>query len=243
MTRLGFVYPGGGAEQEYYLFGEAEGFRVYLAGSRTPGGDTHEIAALLETARHENVIEAGVRLLPLHPDVVLWACTSGSFILGREGAEAQAAALAQATGLPGTSTSLAFVDALAVLGLKRVAVLATYPEPAARAFASFLAAYGVEVAGLAWLDAMSGHDAAAIAPDRLVAALDTPAMGRAEAVLIPDTAMASLHLIERLEAAAGKPVLTANQVTLWAAVGLAGARLKRAEPGRLFDRPYAARRA
>ena len=38
MTRLGFVYPGGGAEHDYYRFAEEHGFQVFLAGSRTPGG-------------------------------------------------------------------------------------------------------------------------------------------------------------------------------------------------------------
>jgi maleate cis-trans isomerase len=153
--------------------------------------------------------------------VVVWACTSGSFVLGRTGAEDQVSALTAATGRETTSTSLAFIHALAAFGAGRVDVLATYPEPAASAFAGFLGEFGIAVTRLEWLCAPSGFDAAAIETDRLLDATRAIGSGPAEVVLIPDTALATLDLLPRLEQAAGKPVLTANQVTLWAALGLA----------------------
>lgn len=237
MTRLGFVYPGGGAEQDYYRFAEAHSFQVFLAGSRIPGGDGHDVDALLQTARTEHILEAARRLLALRIDAILWACTSGSFILGRAGAEAQARALREATGKPATSTSLAFIAALDRLGTRRVAVLATYPEPASRAFAAFLAEYGITVTSLRWLDAASGFDAANIEAERLGTALAETNLTRAEAVLIPDTALPSLDLVDHLEAACGRPVLTANQVTLWAALRLARQPLAVSGFGRIFSIP------
>ncbi len=65
MTRLGFIYPGGGAEPDYYRFAEAHGFQAFLVGSRIPGGDDHDVAALLQTARTEHIVEAARRLLSL----------------------------------------------------------------------------------------------------------------------------------------------------------------------------------
>ena len=43
-----------------------------------------------------------------------------------------------------------------------------------------------------------------------------------EAVLVPDAAMHSLEIVDDLKATIGKPVLTANQVTMWSALELAG---------------------
>jgi maleate cis-trans isomerase len=234
MTRLGFVYPGGGAEHDYYRFAETHGFQVFLAGSRTPGGDDHSIDSLLRTARTAPIVESAKRLMTLRVDAILWACTSGSFILGRAGAEAQAKVLREATGKPATSTSLAFIAALNRLGAQRVAVLATYPEPASRAFAAFLSEYGFTVADLRWLDAPSGFDAANIDEQHLAATLSTIDLTFVEAVLIPDTALASLDLVDRLEGVCQRPVLTANQVTLWAALGLAGQSLTVSGFGRIF---------
>ncbi len=45
------------------------------------------------------------------------ACTSGSFVYGWEGARQQVEAIAQATGVPASSTPFAFVDASRALGL------------------------------------------------------------------------------------------------------------------------------
>jgi maleate cis-trans isomerase len=234
MTRLGFIYPGGGAEHDYYRFAERHGFRAFLAGSRIPAGDDHAVEALLQTARTEYILESARRLLTLNVDAILWACTSASFILGRAGAEAQAQALRAGTGKPGTSTSIAFIGALSALGVKRVAVLATYPEPASRAFADFLGEYDITVTALRWLDAPTGFDAANIGTDELATALAATDFGRAEAVLVPDTALPSLDVIDRLESASKLPVLTANQVTLWAALGLARRPLVVPGYGKLF---------
>ena len=41
--------------------------------------------------------------------------------------------------------------------------------------------------------------------------------------LVPDTALPTLDILAELEESLGKPVLTANQVTLWQAFHLAGA--------------------
>lgn len=237
-VRLGFIYPGGGAEPDYYRFAEAveDRVRVFLVGSRIPAGDDHSIPALLETARVEHIVEAARRLVPLRPDAVMWACTSGSFVVGRRGAEAQVEAITAATKAPAGSTSLAFVHALSALGRRRVAVLATYPEPASRAFAGFLAEWGVDVRGLEWLDAASGWDAAGIPPEKVVEAARAADAREAEVLLLPDTALPTLAFIEELERTLGKPVLTANQVTLWDGLRLAGASLRVAGYGRLLNR-------
>jgi maleate cis-trans isomerase len=238
MTRLGFIYPGGGAEHDYYRFAEAHRLQVFLAGSRVPGGDDHDVESLRQVAQTAHILEAARRLLTLRIDAILWACTSGSFIVGRRGAEEQVCALRETTGKPATSTSLAFIAALERLGAQCVAVLATYPEPAARAFAAFLAEYGITVADLRWLDAASGFDAAGIEAARLRAAIAGLDLKRVEAVLIPDTALPSLDIVENLEAACRRPVLTANQVTLWAALGLARRALVADGYGRIFTLPW-----
>jgi maleate cis-trans isomerase len=238
MTRIGFIYPGGGAEPDYYRFAEAHGFQAFLVGSRIPGGDDHDVSSLLQTARTEHIIEAAQRLLTLNVDAVLWACTSGSFIVGRAGAEAQMRALREVTGMPATSTSLAFIDALAAVGARRVAVLATYPEPAARAFAEFLGGFGVTVGSLSALGAANGFDAARIGAQTLKLVLDSIDIEGTEAVLVPDTALPTLDVIESLEAEAGRPVLTANQVTLWAALGLARHTVTVRGFGRIFGAAY-----
>ena len=64
----------------------------------------------------------------------------------------------------------------------------------------------------------SGGAGAGVA--ELAAALE-PA---AEALLMPDTALHSVGWLDELEQRVGKPVLTANQVTIWAALREMGLR-------------------
>ena len=125
--RLAFVWPGGGSEQEYYQFAEATGdqVKILLACSRvgaTGEGSDHDIEELLETARIDWILDAAKRSVCLRPDTVFWACTSGTFVVGRQGAEEQISALQEVTGVSAGSTSLSFVDAISQLGFRRVGV-------------------------------------------------------------------------------------------------------------------------
>ena len=224
--RLCLVMPSGGPERDYYGFEEAAGgaARIMMSVSRVGGepGKDHDLSALEQTGRIDWILEAAERLSPFRPDAIVWACTSGSFIRGRRFAEEQAAALQAAIGCPASSTSLAFVRAANAAGLRKVSVLATYPEPAARRFAAFLAEFSIEVLSLDWLEAPSGWDAARFEAAFVAAHARRALHPDAQALFIPDTALPSFHFVADLEGELECPVLTANAVTLWEAQRLAG---------------------
>jgi maleate cis-trans isomerase len=75
---------------------------------------------------------------------------------------------------------------------------------------------------------MSNHDIYTAAEvglltrDQVIALIAEAKRDTAEAVLVPDTAMHSLAWVDELEAAAGMPVLTANQVTIFEGLRLGG---------------------
>jgi len=231
------MFPPCGGEDELYVHGEAlgEDVRILLMGTRIFGGDDeHAPYHLSRTGAVDHLVMHARVMARMRPDAVLWACTSGSFIDGLSHAERQAEAIAAVTNCPASSTSLAFVAALRHLGIGRAALLASYPENTAKAFCGFLRECSIEVCDVAWLGAASGPAAAALGAQRLMdkaAELNVP---EDTALLIPDTAMPSMHLIAPLEDRLGCPVLTANQVTLWEAVRLAGDGRKAGDLGRLF---------
>ncbi len=225
-TRIGLIIPSGGPEADYYAFEEAAAgaLKFYFTISRVGGepGRDHETEALKETGQVEWLVEAAERIRPMRLDAVHWACTSGSFVMGRSFAEKQSEELSAALDIPASSTSLAFAAASAELGLERVAVLATYPEPIADLFVRFLDEYGITVENLRWLDAPSGWDATrfdeGFITENALKLLDR----EVDAILVPDTALPSLHYLERLERSVEVPVLTANAVTLWDAQRISG---------------------
>ncbi|MFE4833853.1 maleate cis-trans isomerase [Arthrobacter sp. NPDC056691] len=221
---VGMLYPGFGAEDDYPYMEELLGRGVSLPLVHTSVGvDAHEVQALLDLGKSERLLEGAESLRATLPDAVMWACTSGSFVFGWDGAHQQAFEVQEALGVPVSSTSLAFVDAARALGLERVAVAATYPEDVSRHFATLLGHGGIEVTQLVSHDiptaALAGElDQAGVLD--LARSNDSPA---AQAILIPDTALHSARWINELEDVLGKPVLTANQVTVWQGLRLAGA--------------------
>ncbi len=112
------------------------------------GEDAHRVDALLDLGSVERLADGVVKLAEAQPEAVMWACTSGSFVFGPAGARDQAAKVAAAAGVPASSTSIAFVDALRHLGIRRVAVAASYPEDVAAHFVRFLSADGVDVVAM-----------------------------------------------------------------------------------------------
>ena len=238
MTTIGFLYPGYGAEDDYPFMQSLVPADVRLDLVHTSVGvDAHEVDALLDLGRSERLLEGAEALRAGAggaPDSVMWACTSGSFVFGLEGARRQAEEVGQALGVPASSTSLAFVDAIRHLGIERVAIAATYPEDVSRHFRKLLEDAGIEVVSLVSHDIVTAALAGELDDDGVVELAKSNNPAEAQAILLPDTAMHTARLIGRLEAALGKPVLTANQVTLWEGLRIAGRTVAIPEMGALF---------
>lgn len=120
--------------------------------------------------------------------------------------------------------------------MRRVAVGATYPDDVAGLFAEFLRAGGAEVisvrgAGIITAAEVGTWDEAEVF--LLARDADHP---DADALLLPDTALHTAAHIPALEKELGKPVLTANQVTVWEALRLVDRRVNAPVLGSLFSR-------
>jgi len=219
---LGFLYPGHAAEADYPRAAARLTRTVQVALVHTSVGvDAHERAALLDLGGTDRLIEGAAQLGGREPAAVMWACTSGSFVFGWEGAARQVADISDHLGCPASSTSFAFVNAAAAVGARRVAIAATYPDDVARAFADFLGHGGIEVLSVGAEDVITAAEVGTFGRERVLSFVTAGDHPDADAVLVPDTALHSVEWIGELEAALGKPVLTANQVTLWEALRLA----------------------
>lgn len=170
-------------------------------------------------------------LIETSPDVVAYACTSGSFVRGLAGEAALREAI-EAAGVPrALTTSGALLQAIQALGIRRLAVATPYDEAVTARLSAFLAEAGVQVVSCA---AAGLTDRIWAMPYPEVARLwrsALPPRGAtgADAVFMSCTNVPTLDLIEPLEAELGIPVLSANQVTLWAALAAVG--LELATPG------------
>ncbi|MGW1023993.1 maleate cis-trans isomerase family protein [Streptomyces sp. NPDC002577] len=237
MTALGFLYPGHSAEDDYPRIEQLLGSDIRLAVIHTDiGEDAHRVDALLEMGSPER-LAAGVEELRLAgAEAVVWACTSGSFVHGWEGAQEQVRSLAMAAGLPASSTSFAFAHAVREVGAGRVAIAATYPDDVAALFAAFLKASGTEVVSVRGSGIMTAAEVGTWGRDEVRELARSGDHPDAEAVLLPDTALHTAAHIHDLEQELGKPLLTANQVTVWEALRLVSRRVNAPRLGALFTK-------
>ncbi|MFI5549912.1 decarboxylase [Streptomyces sp. NPDC051738] len=237
MTALGFLYPGHSAEDDYPRIEQllASDIRVDLVHTDI-GEDAHRVDALLRMGSAER-LAAGVEALRLTgAEAVVWACTSGSFVYGWEGAHEQVRTLAVAAGMPASSTSFAFVHAVRELGVRRVAIGATYPDDVAQLFADFLRAAGIDVLSVRGSGIITAAEVGTWGDEELFALAREADHPDAEAILLPDTALHTASHLAALEHHLTKPVLTANQVTVWEALRLTDRRVNAPELGALFTK-------
>ncbi|MEU3659686.1 aspartate/glutamate racemase family protein [Streptomyces sp. NPDC032940] len=237
MTALGFLYPGHSGEDDYPRIEQLLGSDIRVDLVHTDiGEDAHRVDALREMGSPRR-LEAGTAELRLAgADAVVWACTSGSFVHGWDGAQEQVRSLARTAGLPASSTSFAFVHAAKELGVRRVAIGATYPADVAELFADFLRSGGVEAVSVVGSGVITAAEVGTWTEAEVLALARSADRPDAEAVLLPDTALHTAAHIPVLEKELGKPVLTANQVTVWEGLRLADRRVNAPELGALFTR-------
>lgn len=194
---------------------------VTLLFTRTPYSPlevTAELATDLGDA--EMIARTATDLVTVEPLVYAYGCTSGSFMNGVAGEQAIVDAITTTTGRPAVTTSGALVQAIRALGLQRVAVANPYSLELSVAFERFLAEVGIDVAGSRNLGLTHDiwHVSYQTTYDLLLAA-DRPDAG---GIVVCCTNLATYDLIADLEDALGKPVITANQATIWAALRLVG---------------------
>ncbi|MFF8555678.1 decarboxylase [Streptomyces sp. NPDC015501] len=235
MTTVGLLYPGHAAEDDFprtEILLDTD-IRLPLFSTGT-GEDAYRPDALCAQGEAARLAEGVEELRLAGAEALVWASSGGSFGQGWEGAHEQIATLARTAGLPASSTSVGFVHAVREVGASRVAIAAPYPQDVTGLFAAFLASAGVEVVATASGGAGSAAEAGSWGPDavkRLVREADHP---DAEVVLVPDTALHTAAYVPELEELIGKPVLTANQVTVWEGLRLTDRRTWAPVLGTLF---------
>lgn len=230
-ARIGLVYPADGTLDDEYWHLVPPGVTIHITRIEVPPEDV-TVGLVTAQAESKDIETAAKHLTIIQPHVIAYACTSGSFIKGVGYDEEIISRIEGATGVPATTTSTASVKALRALGVKKVAVAAPYLEEINLRLRAFLEGNGFEVVTFKGLQAKRGiYMIPSEASYRLAKEADDP---RAEAVFISCTAFRTLEILEALEEDLGKPVVTANQATMWESLRLAGVSPKLEGVGRLY---------
>jgi maleate cis-trans isomerase len=174
-------------------------------------------------ARMTDDVDVATRLLATaEVDVMAFACTSGSLLYGAGYDRRLAERISCLTRAKVVTTSTAVLEAFYALGVRTVAVGTPYIDAINERVAAFLEANGIRVARLRGLGIRGATDIARQPPSvayRLGSEVDCP---EAEAIFLSCTNFRAAEAAEALECDLGKPVVTSNQATMWAALRAAG---------------------
>lgn len=220
-VRIGVVAPFDFAlDREYWSFVPPD---VDLLVTRTPVVEKPVGVEFAEDIGDPAPIRAAVRdLVTCDPEVVAYACTSASFVGGVAGEAALCRHMEEAGARRAVTTSGALVAALTACGARRVGLGTPYDAALGERLGAFLAEAGFEPVSLACLGLTA--DIERVGPASVFALTEAAAHDDADAVFLSCTNLRTAGLIAELERRAGqRPVLTANQVTMWAALRAAGA--------------------
>lgn len=219
-AKIGLIVPSTNTINEpEFNFMAPRGVSIHSARIKLLGKATTEsyLAMGAETER------AASELATAEVDVIAWGCTSGSVIIPRQKLEAS---IVKEAGVPAVTTFGSVLAALKAFGIKRVSLGTPYVDFVNQEEVRLLEESGFKVA--AWYGLRLGETQeerrgiGRVPPEslfRLVQYIDRP---DAEAIFLSCTNLATVEMIDELEAAVGKPVITSNQATFWHALRTIG---------------------
>lgn len=166
-------------------------------------------------------------------DVIIFGCTSGSFIGGPTFDKECIQLIERTTGTKGLTTSTAILESLRRLGAEKVALITPYPDATNEAERLFLEKNGVEVTSLADMNPQRQF-IPSLDPVYVYSQAKKLDKTGADALFVSCTGLNCMGMIREMEEDFGLPVITSNQASLWASLRMARVGAKIDGLGRLF---------
>lgn len=230
-ARLGFIIPSSNRMVEPQMARYA------------PAGVVPHFNRIGMTNRHKapldkllpRILDAAELLGDSKCDITILQCTGTSMSGGVEAERNVIRAITQKTGRPAISAASSLMAAFAALGARRLVYTSESPQDGHEEKLRYLREAGFDIVADKTAN-LPSSDAYCTAPPQLW--YDTALSlkrDNADCYFLSCANIHSIDVIEKIEAAVGKPVVTSNQAALWCALRTLGLDDKVAGLGRLFD--------
>jgi maleate isomerase len=194
-----------------------EGVGVHFARAAIPDSITSATLA----AQADLLAPAAATLLPDGSlDVICYACTSGSLVIGEDRVHAELA-----RGAPNakpTSLIASVIKAMRALAVRRLAVATPYIAEINEREARYLDRAGFDVVSITGLEIEKDSDMVRVSPSFIRDFATGVDRADVDAIFISCGALRSLEVVQEIEDRLGKPVVTSNQAMIWDCLRLAG---------------------
>jgi maleate isomerase len=193
--------------------------------TRTPYLDLPVTVEMVRSVSVPQDIEEVAKTIRVpQPDATLYACTSGSFCRGASAERELVQSVSRGSDAPAYTTSGAIIKALQALNITNIALVTPYTSDITDLLVSFLDEYGIHVVHSQSLE-LQGR-IWEIQPDTALAAMESANTDDAEAIVVSCTNFPTFDIIAQAEGRFRKPVISANQASMWAVCGLIGERIQ-----------------
>ncbi len=166
-------------------------------------------------------------------DVIAWNGTSGSW-LGADHDRAIVDEITRATGIPATTSTLAYLEAFERFGVASIGLLTPYTPDVNEQVIARYADHGIGVTGHHALGLSDNESFGRVVPESLVEPSVSLAAADPAALVYLCTNLYGAPVTAEVERRTGVPVLDSVAVTLWHCLLLAGAPLLDTRWGRLL---------
>ena len=230
IARFGLLTPAFDPVPESEAWAMApQGVSIHASRMRWQRGDPRSSA---ESPHVDSAVEL---LADVKPRAIMYGFTSSSYMLGVAGDETFRSRLERvAAGVPVILAAQAAAAALRIVNVRRVAIVHPpwFSEEVSEKGRAYFEGQGFAVVSCARL--LPLRDFQEVPPAEVYDHVATTVPREAEAVLIAGNGLRAVGVIQALEERLGRPVLTANQVTFWAALKTVGSAPQITQFGRLF---------
>ncbi len=233
-TRSGMITPSSNTclePQSYRILGDREDVTIHFA--RVEVTRIALDAGSNDQFRFTSMLQAADLLRTAEVDVIAWNGTSGSW-LGADHDRAMVAEISAASGVPATTSTLAYLEAFREFGHRRIALLTPYTADVNEQILRRYGEEGIEIIAEEHLGLAVNEAFARVPAAELVAPSQELAAAGPDALIYLCTNLYGAPVVETVESQTGVPVLDSVAVTLWQCLQLTGARGLDAQWGRLL---------
>jgi maleate isomerase len=163
----------------------------------------------------EESAKALTLIMDAEPHLIVYGCTSGSFIGGKGYDSKVEERITKLTGVRSITVAHAVVDALKALGVQTISVCTPYIEEINLVEKRFLTESGFEVKSIHGMNIVNDIDIGKLDPQEVYSFASGHDDPHADAMFISCTNVKTLAIILSLRRMLGKPIVSSNLATLW----------------------------
>ena len=233
-ARIGLIYMASSTvmEPEFYAMAP-EGVSIHTDRIILPAPTIAGLEAMME-GKEVRRCASFLAQAPLH--VIMFGGTSATFLHGAGWDRKVIDQMAAVThGIPTSTTSTAVLNALTLLGVKKISIVTPYLDAVTARATAFFEASGFGVVSSKGLNLDTDHAIGAVPVAEVYEFAKRNCHPDAEALFLSCTNWRTVGAIEALEKALGIPVVSAIQASFWECLRIANIADGGAGFGRLFQ--------